>query len=200
MVEIAHQERSAAPACPAPFSERDDALPGEAPEVLLGAEHGAPQRMLAEGRPIDQVLGDHRWLVEGAVDLLNHDAPLPVELLGIDAWPANEVRQQVDRSGGALGAHGDVEGDQVVARVGVQDSTQPLGRLVDVAVVGVLLASLEDQVLEEVSHPVLLGRLVAGAGVERHQHGEGAGAGHLDGVHGQFVGRDDACCDGCHWH
>src|SRR3954468_2422843 len=42
----------------------------------------------------------------------------------------------------------------------------PLGRLVDLAIVVVELAALEDEVLEEVRHAVLLRPLRAGAGVE----------------------------------
>ena len=38
--------------------------------------------------------------------------------------------------------------------------------------VGVLLAALEHEVLEEVGHPVLLGSLVARARVERDEYGQ----------------------------
>ena len=119
--------------------------------------------MVAERGAVDQVLGDRRGLVVGAVDLLDHHAALAVELLGVDARAPDEVGQQVDRRGRALGAHGDVEGDEVVARVGVEHAAHPLGGLVDVAVGRVLLAALEDEVLEEVGHPVLLGALGARA-------------------------------------
>ena len=135
----------------------------------VGAEHRAAERVVAERRLVDQVLGHHRRLVVGAGDLLDDDAALAVELVGVDPRPADEVGQQVGRLERALGARGDVERDQVVARVGVQHRADPLGGLVDVAVGGVLLAALEHEVLEEVGHPVLLGALGAGAGVERHQ-------------------------------
>ena len=85
--------------------------------------------------------------------------------------PADEVGQQVDRVAGHLGAAGDVEGHEVVRRVRVEHRAHALGRLVDLAVVVVLLAALEHQVLEEVGHPVLLRPLGAGAGVERHEDG-----------------------------
>ena len=110
------------------------ALTGEAAQVLLGPEHGAPQRMLAEGGPVDQVLGDHRGLVVGAVDLLDHHPALAVELLGVQARAPHEVAEQVDRRGRALGANRDVEGHQVVARVGVEHAAEALGGLVDVLV------------------------------------------------------------------
>ena len=91
VVEVADEEGAAARARPAALAEGDDALAREAAQVLLGAEHGAPERVLAEGGPVDQVLGDHRRLVEGAVDLLDHDAALAVELLGVDLRAADEV-------------------------------------------------------------------------------------------------------------
>jgi hypothetical protein len=53
-----------------------------------------------------------------------------------------------------------VEGDEVVAREGVERAAHALGRLVDLLVVVELLAALEDEVLEEVRHAVLLGRSV----------------------------------------
>ncbi len=84
MVEVASQESPAACARPAALAERDDPLAGEAAQVLLRAEHRPPQGMLAERGPVDQVLGDGRGLVIGAVDLLDHHAALAVELLGVD--------------------------------------------------------------------------------------------------------------------
>ncbi len=132
MLEVADEKGAAVGARPAALAEGDDALAREAAQVLLRAEHGPPERVIAEGGFVDQVLGDHRGLVEGAVDLLDHDAALAVELLGVDLRPPDEVAQQVDRSGRALGAHGDVEGDDVVAGVGVEHTAEALGGLVDV--------------------------------------------------------------------
>ena len=66
-------------------------------QVLLRAEHGAAERVVAERRAVDQVLGDDRRLVVRARDLLDHDAALAVELLGVDLRAADEVGQQVDR-------------------------------------------------------------------------------------------------------
>ena len=74
-----------------------------------------------------------------AGDLLDHDAALAVELLGVDLRAPDEVGQQVDRLAGHLGAAGDVERDEVVRRVGVEHRAHALGGLVDLAVVVVLL-------------------------------------------------------------
>ena len=126
-----------------------------------------------------------------ARDLLDHDAALAVELAGVDLRAADEVGQQVDRLRHHLGAAGEVEGDDVVRRVGVEHRAHLLGGLVDLAVVVVDLAALEHEVLEEVGHPVLLGALGAGAGLEGHEHGGGARALELDVVDG--AGR----CRGC---
>src|SRR6202034_4830267 len=83
VIEVADEERATARARPAALAEGDDRLAREAAQVLLRSEHRAPQRMLAEGRAVDQVLGDRRRLVIGAIDLLDHDATLAVELLGV---------------------------------------------------------------------------------------------------------------------
>ena len=198
MVEVAHQERAPAGPRPAALAEGDDRRAREAAQVLLRAQHGAPQRVLAEGGSVDQVLRNGRGLVVGAVDLLDDHAALAVELLGVDLRAAHEVAQQVDRRRRALGAHGDVEGDEVVGGVRVQHTAQPLGGLVDVGVRRVLLAALEHEVLEEVRHPVLLGALGAGPGVERHQRGQCARARHLHAVDGQAVGGDRGGDDARH--
>ena len=191
MLQVPHDERAAARARPAAVAEGDDRLARErVAQVLDRAEHGAPERVLAERGVVDQVLGDGRRLVVRACDLLDHDAALAVELLGVEPRTPDEVGQQVDRLQRLLGAHGDVEGDEVVARVGVQLAADPLGRLVDRSVVGELLAALEDEVLEEVRHPVLLRALGARAGVERDERGDGARAVELEAVDRQAVRSD----------
>ena len=131
--------------------------------------------MVAEGGPVDQVLGQHRRLVLGARDLLDHDAALAVELLGVDLRAPDEVGQQVDRLGRHLGPAGDVEGDEVVRRVRVEHRAHRLGRLVDLAVVVVLLPALEHQMLKKMGHSVLFRTLGPRPRVEGHEHRGGAG-------------------------
>ena len=151
---------------PAAVAERDDPLARErVADVLGGPEHRAAERVVAERRLVDQVLGHHRGLVVGARDLLHDHAALAVELVGVDPRAADEVRQQVGRLERLARARGDVERDQVVAGVGVEDRADPLGGLVDVPVGRVLLAALEHEVLEEMGHPVLV--LALGTGARR---------------------------------
>ena len=134
---------------------------------MLGrAQHGPPERMIAEHGFIDQVLGHDRGLIVRAGDLLDHNPALAVHLLGIEPGLGDEIGQQVGGLEAALGPRGDVKGDQIVAGVGVEYSADPLRRLVDGPVGRILLTPLEDQMLEEVSHPVLLVALGARAGVE----------------------------------
>ena len=125
--------------------------------MLGGTQDRPAQRVLAERRPVDQVLGDHRRLVVRARDLLDHDAALAVEFLGVDLRTPDEVGQQIDRLGGDLGAARDVEGDEIVRRVRVEHRAHRLGGLIDLAVVVVLLAALEDEMLQEMGHTVLFG-------------------------------------------
>ena len=115
--------------------------------MLDGPEYRPAERVIAECRFVDQVLSHHRRLVVGAGDLLHHDAALAVELVGIDPRPSHEIGQKIGRRRRLLGAGGDVKSDQVVAGVGVQHRSDPLGRLVDVPVGRVVLAALEHEVL-----------------------------------------------------
>ena len=149
---------------------------------------GPPERMLAEHRLVDQMLGHHRRLIVGARDLLHDHAALAVELVGVDSRAADEVGQQIGRLRALRGARGDVEGDQIVARVRVEDGADPLGGLVDVPVRGVLLAALEHEMLQEMGHPVLLRALGARAGIERDQQRQRARALDRDPVQRQPVG------------
>ena len=48
VVEVADDERAAARARPAALAEGDDRVARERAQVLLGAEHGAPERVVAE--------------------------------------------------------------------------------------------------------------------------------------------------------
>jgi hypothetical protein len=134
------------------------------------------------------VLGHHRRLVVGACDLLDDDTALAVELLGVDPRASDEVGQQVGSLPRALGARGDVKRDEVVAGVGVEDGSDPGRGVVDVAVSLLLLTALEDEVLEEMRHPVLLGSLGARTCVERHEDRDRARSLDLDLVERKAVG------------
>ncbi len=72
--------------------------------MLLGAEHRAPERVIAERRAVDQHRGDDGRLVVGARDLLDHHAALAIERLAVQARAPRDIGQQVDRAGRDLGA------------------------------------------------------------------------------------------------
>ena len=147
-LEVADRERRAALRRPAPGPEGHDSVAGErVTQMLGGAKHGTPERVVAEHRAVDQMLGHHRRLVVGAGDLLNDDPALSLELLGIDARPRDEVGEQVGGLQQPLGAGRDVKRDEVVAGVGVEHRADRLGGLVDVPVVRVFLAAFEHQML-----------------------------------------------------
>ena len=92
MLEVADDERAAALARPAALAEGDDPLARERAQVVLGAEHGAPERVVAERGAVDDLLGDGRRLVLVALDLLDDDAALAVELRGVDLRAARRSR------------------------------------------------------------------------------------------------------------
>ncbi len=187
-LEVSHREGRTARGSPAARAEFDDPLARErVADVLDRAQDGAPQGMVAERRLVDQMLGDHGRLIVCPRDLLHDDPALAVELLGVDSRATHEVGQQVGSRWGLLGAGGDVERHKIMAGVRVQDGPDPLGGFVDVPIGAVFLAPLEDEVLEKMGHPVLLGPLGPGAGVEGDQERHRAGPRDGDPVQRQPV-------------
>ncbi len=156
--------------------------------MLLGAEDRATERMVAEHRAVDEDVRQVCGLVVGAGDLLNHDAALLLQLVGVEPRPADEVGEEVDRLDDPVGPDDDEEGDDVVAREGVHARTQDLGGGVDVAVGRMVLSALEDHVLEEMRHPALLGALDPRAGVEGDDRRDRARAVDADAEEWQPVG------------
>jgi hypothetical protein len=187
--EVADDERAASRRRPAARTEGNDAVACEGVADVLGrTQHGAPERVVTERRLVDQVLGHHRRLVVGARDLLDDDAALAVEFLGVDPGASDEVGEQVGGLAGALRARGDVKRDEIVAGVGVEYGADPGRGIVDIAVGLVLLAALEHKVLKEMSHPVLLGSLGPRTRVERHQDRDRARSLDFDPIEGKAVG------------
>ena len=143
--------------------------------------------MVSEGRLAEQIINQHRRLVVRAGDLLDHDATLLFELLGVEPWPCSEVGQEVRRLDQSIGPRDDPEDHVVLGRVGVETRTQSLGGRVHLSVRRIVLAALEDQVLEEVGGAVLLGPLHPRAGREGNRDGHRPRALDSDAKQGQAV-------------
>jgi hypothetical protein len=114
MVDVAHDERTAARARPAALAKGDDGVARERTQMILGTEDRAPEGVVAEVRAVDELLGDGRGLVLVALDLLDDDAALLVQLGLVELRTPHEVGEQVHGLHRRLGADRDVEGDQVV--------------------------------------------------------------------------------------
>ena len=81
------------PPGPAALAEGDDRLARERVAQVLHRARAPvrPSGWSPNAALVDQVLGDGRRLVVGARDLLDHDAALAVELLGVEPRPPDEV-------------------------------------------------------------------------------------------------------------
>src|SRR5947209_19171449 len=85
-LDVADDEGGAPPRRPPAGAEAEDPVAGESVLDVLGrAKHRPAEWMLAEGRLVDQMLGQHGRLIVSAGDLLGDDSALAVHLLLVDA-------------------------------------------------------------------------------------------------------------------
>ena len=99
-----------------PAEEAHEIVAGEAADGLRGAEDGAAERVVGPESGgeelVDQLLGR----VFDALDLLEDDHPLALELFLVEARGEHDVGEQVEGPGEVLAEHGRVEPGVLVRR------------------------------------------------------------------------------------
>ena len=130
---------------------------------LRFAENLAPERVVREHR-VGELLLDHvHGLVTMHENLFEDHLALRIDLFGPQRGPAKDVAEYVQPELDMLGERPHVEGRVLLGRVGVHVAAYRVDLLGDLAC-GPFRRSLEEEVLEKVRDPRLLGRLVARAG------------------------------------
>ena len=135
----------------------------EALDALGGAEDGAADRLLGEGRVLQQLVGDLVGAVAGGGDLLQDHLALALELVLGVARDLQDVGQDVEREADVGLERAREVGGGLQAGGGIELAADRLDLLGDVAGAAPL-GALEGHVLEQMRDAVLGLALVARAG------------------------------------
>ena len=140
------------------------------------ADDRPPQRVAAEDGLAEHV--EHRVLRVVLVhrDLLEHDLALGVHV--VERRPPHHVGDHVERARQVLVEHPRVDRRGLLVGAGVELGAHAVEQLVDLRR-GVAVGAAEQQVLEEVREPRLLGGLAARARGDEEAQGRGPHGGHV---------------------
>ena len=140
------------------------------PHGLLATDDVPAERLVAEQEALVHAVDEVAGRVEVHVHLLDDHALLPLDLVRGEAGIAEHVDEDVERDVAVLGRALDVVRRVLLAGEGVELAADRVDLTGDLAGAGPPFGALEEHVLREVSDPVRLGRLVAGAGGEHDHH------------------------------
>ena len=133
------------------------------------------QRRRSEHRLLEQDLGHLRRVVEVPADLLDDDLALAVDLGRVERRPADQLAEHGHRPLGLPARDADPVDRGLAVRCRVERAADPFDRLAQGAGGRIRGGALERQVLQEVGHARLLGRLEARARLhvrgDRHRPG-----------------------------
>ena len=136
---------------------------------LLAADDVPAERLVAEEELLVHAADEVARRVEVHVHLLDDDALLAVDLLGLELRVAQHVGEHVERDPAVLGRASDVVAGVLLAGERVELAADPVDLDADVARGRAPFGSLEEHVLGEVRDAVRLGRFVARAGCEEDE-------------------------------
>ena len=183
-----------------PAEPDDHALrPVPAVEVVQErvARRGADGLLAADDVPAERLVAVEQLLVDAAdevarrvevhVHLLDDHALLALDLLGVELRVAEHVDEHVERRVAGLGRALHVVARVLLAREGVELAADAVDLGGDVARGRPPLGALEEHVLGEVGDAVRLGRLVARAGGEHDEAGDGLRVRHRRRQHAHAV-------------
>ena len=150
--------------------------PGDRGNHLGAADHRPAERVRAEDRLGGQVVDHVLRIVLDHRDLFEHDLSLRVDVGqgGLE----DHVRHHVERNVDVVVGHAGVDDGGLARRGRIELATHRVEQLGDLDRV-VALGALEEQMLDEVRHPCLRDRLVAGAGADPEPDRRGADAVYL---------------------
>ena len=130
--------------------ERGERLPGGGAHGLLGADDVAAERMVAVEELVVDAADEVARRVEVHVHLLDDDALLALDLLGVEPRVADHVDEHVERDVAGAGGALDVVARVLLAGEGVELAADPVDLGRDVTRGRPPLGALEEHVLREV--------------------------------------------------
>ena len=128
-------------------------LPGDFGKALLGSRDRSGQRASVPGLGGEEFLDMLRRFVTDHLDFLDDDAPLPLDLTGVETGVPIHVGQDVRDPLQMFGGGGRVVTGPLLGGVGVQIAADSLDLLADPAG-GPLLRPLEQEMLQEMGDAV----------------------------------------------
>ena len=160
---------------------------GDRGDHLGIAQHPPAERVVAVHGLREDVVNAILRLVLVHRDLLEHDLPLGVDLVLGQRRPEQHLGEEPEGILGVLVEEPGVKMGGLLAGGRVRGGAHAVEELRDLDR-RVTLRALEQQVLEEVGDPGLLGCLVAGASADPEPEGDRAHRGHLLGDHLEATG------------
>ena len=139
---------------------------------LLRPDDVPPQWLVPVQKLVVDALEEVARRVVVHVHLLDDDALLPLDLLGVELRVAQHVDEDVESDVAVLRGALDVVPGVLLAREGVELAADRVDLARDVACGRTPFGSLEEHVLGEVRDAVRVARLVAGAGSEHDETGD----------------------------
>ncbi len=158
----------------------------EAADRLASAEDGLAERVVFPEVGGEDLVDQVIRAVGLHFDLFENDALFLLDVLLGEPRIEHQVGQDVEGLGEVLVQDLGVEADQFLAGKGVEVAADGVHRARDVFG-GAMGGALEEHVLDEVRDAVLLGRFLAGPGVDPHAHRDRAHVGHGFGNHADAV-------------
>ena len=191
---------------PMPTTMRSGRYQRSMNDVKVSRRRGADRLLRADDVPAERLVAVEEALVDAAdevagrvevhVHLLDDDALLAVDLLRVERRVAQHVDEDVERDVARPGRALDVVARVLLAGERVELAADPVDLGRDVPCRRAPLGALEEHVLGEVGDAADVGGLVARAGREHDEAGDGLCVGHRRSEDADAVGEGAALEDG----
>src|SRR6202158_4766534 len=128
-------------------------------------------------------------IVQVHLDFFEDDLAFLFHVIGIEFWPKDQIRDDVESNGQVLVKNFGVETNLLLGSEGVEHAADGVHFAGD-GFGGAALRALKNHVLHEVGEAVLFGNFAAGAVADPDAYGDGAHMGHGLGDNHQAVGQN----------